>query len=191
MTPAKDGVTAREAAEQIYQEPEPPKPTKSPSKSPVELLPSGNTYVEESGYSPSLRVCAVLDELVEETWYATGISSPLSMNSRRQRVPAELWGSLNLDLSANSATDPNGDLVISDLLFYEVQKPTARAETTCRQLLVERMKAPRNIYKENLFDKYFEDFGDSLSRKAFGRAYKEAQEASTTHKTWRRRGPIA
>ena len=184
MTTAEDGLTAFEAAEKIYQEPEPPKPVKSP----IDLLPSGSTYVE---YRPSLRVCAVLDELVKETWYATGISSPLAMDSRPQRVPAGLWGSLDLDIDANLAFDPNGDLTISDLLFYEAKpepKLTKLAEKKCAEWLIGEMKNPRTVTITSLVVIAQEKYS-GLSKKGFWRAVKIAKSQPSTDGSWHRPGP--
>ena len=130
--------------------------------------------------------------LAKGSWYAKGYRLPLTPETLEEQVPAGHWRALKINPSEDTAFSSNG-VVYVGLRFHENRprsKRTISAESECRQNLVERMKAPRDIGKEALFDECVGNVGDGLSKKAFDRSYKKAKEANTTHETWERRGPI-
>ena len=189
----KDGLTAWEVIWLLFPESE-----YGSNQSALALWPGGVAWIDDKYYNknsgeivwPGSVMLLFLDLLREGLWYATGRLVPVDPSKGREHLQLDLWDILGIDLDDNTAS--GGGLEYVGLRFYETKpkaKKTKRAETQCREWLIELMKAERKTTMSQILEEANEKI-PGLSDNAFGRAWKFAKDQPTTHKSWQSRGPI-
>ena len=132
--------------------------------------------------------------LVNGDWHATGrrVRGQGKDPSKRDVIPADDWEVLRINPDMDSAA--GGSVEFVGMRFHPGApsapvKPTAKAESDCRKWLIETLKRPRTVTKEDLKAQAMNESFPGLSGKAFDRAWKSARSEPTTHDSWRR-GPV-
>ena len=156
----KDGLTAWEAIQLLFPEPEPEPEAKSETMIKPDLEPwSGGTTWVDHEYDERLReslgpgsavwpwpaVLSFQGLLLEGSWYGKGFRVPVDPTAGRERIQADLFDILSIDLDDNAAA--GGGLEYEGLRFFAADAPAGSfaTKTDLRRAYDRRVESERKL----------------------------------------------
>ena len=184
----KDGLTAWEAIQRLFPEPEP----EHMIKSDIQLWAGGHTWVDTEMWWTN-AVLSFQDLLRNDSWYAKGCRVPVDPTPRSKRIHPDLWDILVIDPDNNTAS--GGGLEFAGLRFYEKKKvETSISREPVRRADLRRFMEQRIAHLKEAGDRSNAREDETAARKHFkdrsvSRAWiKELRDEFDVPENWSTRG---